>query len=51
MVATDMPVSHAGPGNISEAAALGLPVMLASYLPGQEEGNIDFYDAFFKEVY
>jgi UDP-N-acetylglucosamine:LPS N-acetylglucosamine transferase len=42
MVATDVLVSKAGPGTISEAAALSLPVLLTSYLPGQEEGNIDF---------
>lgn len=42
MVASDVLVSKAGPGTISEAAALSLPVMLTSYLPGQEEGNVDF---------
>jgi UDP-N-acetylglucosamine:LPS N-acetylglucosamine transferase len=42
MVAADILVSKAGPGTISEAAALSLPVMLTSFLPGQEEGNIDF---------
>jgi UDP-N-acetylglucosamine:LPS N-acetylglucosamine transferase len=42
MVAADVLVSKAGPGTISEAAALSLPVMLTSYLPGQEEGNVDF---------
>merc|ERR1712087_299011 len=42
MVAADVLVSKAGPGTISEAAALSLPVLLTSYLPGQEEGNVDF---------
>lgn len=42
MVATDVLVSKAGPGTISEAAALSLPVLLTSFLPGQEEGNVDF---------
>jgi len=42
MVAADVLVSKAGPGTISEAAALSLPVMLTSFLPGQEEGNVDF---------
>lgn len=42
MVATDVLVTKAGPGTISEAAAVSLPVLLTSYLPGQEEGNIDF---------
>ena len=42
MVASDILISKAGPGTISEAAALSLPVMLTSFLPGQEEGNVDF---------
>ena len=29
------------PGSIAEAAAVGLPVMLTSFLPGQEAGNVD----------
>jgi len=41
MVAADILVTKAGPGTIAEAAALGLPVMLTSYLPGQEAGNVD----------
>lgn len=42
MVAADVLVSKAGPGTISEAAAVSLPVMVTSYLPGQEEGNVDY---------
>lgn len=42
MVAADVLVSKAGPGTISEAAALSLPVLLTSFLPGQEEGNVDY---------
>jgi UDP-N-acetylglucosamine:LPS N-acetylglucosamine transferase len=42
MVAADILISKAGPGTIAEAASVGLPVMLTSYLPGQEEGNVDF---------
>uniref|UniRef100_A0A7S1Y4B8 monogalactosyldiacylglycerol synthase n=1 Tax=Grammatophora oceanica TaxID=210454 RepID=A0A7S1Y4B8_9STRA len=42
MVAADILVSKAGPGTISEAAAVSLPVMLTSFLPGQEEGNVDY---------
>ena len=42
MVAADVLVSKAGPGTISEAAAVSLPVMLTSFLPGQEEGNVDY---------
>jgi UDP-N-acetylglucosamine:LPS N-acetylglucosamine transferase len=42
MVAADVLVSKAGPGTISEAAALSLPIMLTSFLPGQEEGNVEY---------
>lgn len=41
MVAADILVTKAGPGTIAEAAALGLPVLLTSFLPGQEAGNVD----------
>jgi 1,2-diacylglycerol 3-beta-galactosyltransferase len=34
-------VSKAGPGTIAESAAVGLPVMITSFLPGQEAGNVD----------
>lgn len=36
MVAADVLVSKAGPGTIAEAASVGLPVMLTSFLPGKE---------------
>lgn len=42
MVAADILVTKAGPGTIAEAAAVGLPVMLTSFLPGQEAGNVNF---------
>jgi Glycosyltransferase family 28 C-terminal domain len=42
MVAADILVSKAGPGTISEAAAVSLPILLTSFLPGQEEGNVDY---------
>lgn len=42
MSAADMIVTKAGPGTISEALNAGLPIILYSYLPGQEEGNISF---------
>lgn len=41
MVAADILVTKAGPGTIAEAAAVGLPVMVTSHLPGQEAGNVD----------
>ena len=42
MRASDVIVTKAGPGTISEAVACGLPIVLTGALPGQEEGNIDF---------
>ena len=42
MVAADVLVSKAGPGTIAEAASVGLPVMLTSFLPGQEAGNVNY---------
>lgn len=33
---------QAGPGTIAEAAAAALPVVVTSYLPGQEAGNVHF---------
>lgn len=41
VVAADVLVTKAGPGTIAEAAAVGLPVMVTSFLPGQEAGNVD----------
>jgi 1,2-diacylglycerol 3-beta-galactosyltransferase len=35
MVAADVLVTKAGPGTIAEAAAVGLPVLLTSFLPGK----------------
>lgn len=42
MAASDMIVTKAGPGTIAEANTRGLPVLISSYLPGQEEGNVSF---------
>lgn len=42
MRAADVLVSKAGPGTISEAFIAGLPVILYSKIPGQEDGNVDF---------
>jgi len=44
MVAADVLITKAGPGTIAEAASLGLPILLTSFLPGQEEGNVDFVE-------
>lgn len=42
MHASDVIVTKAGPGTISEALACGLPIVLNSYVPGQEKGNVDY---------
>lgn len=42
MQAADVLITKAGPGTISEALNAGLPIIMYSYLPGQETGNISF---------
>ena len=32
----------AGPGTIAEALAMNLPIIITSWRPGQEEGNVSF---------
>lgn len=42
MQAARLLVTKAGPGTISEALISGLPMVLYSRVPGQEEGNVDY---------
>jgi len=35
-------ITKAGPGTIAEALAKNLPIIITSWLPGQEEGNVEF---------
>ena len=42
MAASDMLVTKAGPGTISEAFISGLPLVLYAKLPGQEDGNVAY---------
>ncbi len=42
MRASDVLITKAGPGTISEGLACGLPILLSGFLPGQEEGNVTF---------
>lgn len=44
MKAADVLVTKAGPATISEACIAGLPMILYSAIPGQEEGNVDFVE-------
>ncbi len=42
MAAADVLVSKAGPGTIVEGLISGLPIILMSKVPGQEDGNVDY---------
>ncbi|MFZ0217890.1 MAG: glycosyltransferase [Candidatus Dormiibacterota bacterium] len=42
MRAADLVVGKAGPGAIAEAMVTGLPILLTSYLPGQETPNVRY---------
>jgi 1,2-diacylglycerol 3-beta-galactosyltransferase len=42
MQASDVLITKAGPGTISEAFISGLPLILFSKMPGQEDGNVDY---------
>jgi 1,2-diacylglycerol 3-beta-galactosyltransferase len=42
MRAADLLVTKAGPGTITEAINAGLPMVLYSRLPGQEDGNVSY---------
>lgn len=39
---SDLIITKAGPGTIAEALAKNLPIIITSWLPGQEEGNVDY---------
>jgi 1,2-diacylglycerol 3-beta-galactosyltransferase len=42
MSQSDLIITKAGPGSIAEALAMNLPIIITSWLPGQEEGNVEF---------
>lgn len=42
MGASDLVITKAGPGSIAEALAKELPLIITSWLPGQEEGNVKY---------
>jgi 1,2-diacylglycerol 3-beta-galactosyltransferase len=42
MSESDLLVTKAGPGSIAEALAMDLPIIITSWLPGQEKGNVEF---------
>jgi len=44
MAASDILITKAGPGTIAEAMTNGLPLILSSFLPGQEAGNVPYVE-------
>jgi len=42
MGASDVIITKAGPSTISEALIAGLPILLSGFVPGQEEGNVEY---------
>jgi 1,2-diacylglycerol 3-beta-galactosyltransferase len=42
MGASDVLITKAGPGTLSEALIAGLPVIISSFIPGQEEDNVQY---------
>jgi 1,2-diacylglycerol 3-beta-galactosyltransferase len=42
MCASDLLVTKAGPGTLAEAFIAGLPVIISSHIPGQEEDNVRY---------
>lgn len=42
MADADMIITKGGPGSIAEALAMDLPMVINSWLPGQEEGNVEY---------
>jgi 1,2-diacylglycerol 3-beta-galactosyltransferase len=42
MQAADVLITKAGPGTITEALNMNLPMILYSRVPGQEEGNVEY---------
>jgi len=42
MMESDIFITKAGPGSIAESLAMELPMIITSWIPGQEEGNVEF---------
>lgn len=42
MIASDLLITKAGPATITEAISCGLPMIVMSFFPGQEERNVEF---------
>lgn len=44
LAAADLLVTKAGPGTLAEAACLGVPVLISEFIPGQETGNVHWFE-------
>lgn len=44
LAAADLLITKAGPGTLAEAACLGVPVLISDFIPGQETGNIRWFE-------
>lgn len=42
MAAADILITKAGPGTLCEGLASGLPILMTSFIPGQEAGNVQW---------
>jgi len=42
--AADLLISKAGPGTLAEAACVGVPVIITGFVPGQEAGNVTWFE-------
>lgn len=51
MAAADLLVSKAGPGTLAEAACLGLPMLISEFIPGQETGNVEWFEQHGAAIY
>jgi 1,2-diacylglycerol 3-beta-galactosyltransferase len=51
MRAADLLITRAGPGTLSEALVMGLPLIIYGYVPGHEEGNMAYIQAHRAGVY
>ena len=40
MAAADLLITKAGPSTLCEGLAMGLPILISGFIPGQEEGNV-----------
>lgn len=44
LAAADLLITKAGPGSLAEAACLGVPAIISDFIPGQEAGNVAWFE-------